>query len=625
MNRRFHDQLIKDTEALRRLVGECSSETIAGMCSAYVLDRTKFNERFGILAAPGRQIFFILGLMLTTPEPANAREFDHDDWQRSVNLSNSIYNSYLRMFSLGAEESSVSVDEWIGTRDVAASAFLHYFSTGILATREQITERIRRYVAPFDNELKVQTNISASEALHIADWMAANFERTAEGLHQTANAEKEARTELLLQAALENWDPVSLKQEMRKAVWRTKSKDLFQLLDSFLKVTRSSIRRQFGHRIADAFWKLYVSQRGTISDFTYLTERNPAEERPLFQVEEGVALCPSLSALYWSIVKASEAQLANGSHRHSFLRKRDKILESQVEHSLRRIFADTADYYPEVFETEALQYEHDLVLYWGSKLFIVEAKASPPVEPFRDPEKALTRLRRAFRSDRGIQKAYEQADRIRKRLEDGHTIDLFDRNRNRIAEIKPEGITDVYAICITRDDFGPLAADLSLLLEKEEDVPYPWVADIFDLQTIAGAWEYFGWGPDRLCEYLGDRIRLNGRLRAWDEMDIVGFFVRHGTLSYLNEAEVDRLQLTPDYSNVFDRIYEAKHGGEQVLYAPAEPTMGDFGEMLKDGSLDHFLTKDASGDLAGRKKQGRNELCNCGSGRKYKRCCGRQF
>ncbi|MDL2298280.1 type II toxin-antitoxin system RelB/DinJ family antitoxin [Synergistaceae bacterium OttesenSCG-928-D05] len=27
--------------------------------------------------------------------------------------------------------------------------------------------------------------------------------------------------------------------------------------------------------------------------------------------------------------------------------------------------------------------------------------------------------------------------------------------------------------------------------------------------------------------------------------------------------------------------------------------------------------------LSNRKKQGRNELCNCGSGQKYKRCCGR--
>lgn len=176
---------------------------------------------------------------------------------------------------------------------------------------------------------------------------------------------------------------------------------------------------------------------------------------------------------------------------------------------------------------------------------------------------------------------------------------------------------------MTRDDFGPLATDLSLLLEKEEDEPYPWAVNILDLQNFTDAWGYFGWGPNRLCEYLDDRIKLHGKISASDEMDIAGFFMQHGTLTYLTEAKADLLQLTPDYSNVLDRIYEAEHGGEPVVYEPTEPFMGDMREMLANAPHEEDTSDTALTRPLSRKKQGRNELCNCGSGKKYKRCCGR--
>lgn len=48
----------------------------------------------------------------------------------------------------------------------------------------------------------------------------------------------------------------------------------------------------------------------------------------------------------------------------------------------------------------------------GRTVIVVEAKASPPVEPFRDPDRAFVRVRHAFRSDRGIEHAFEQGRRI---------------------------------------------------------------------------------------------------------------------------------------------------------------------------------------------------------------------
>jgi hypothetical protein len=620
MDSSLHEQLIRDTESLRALVSECSSETVVGTCCAYALKRST-REESDYLVSPARQLFFLLGLMLTTPEPTNPKDFGEQEWQDSIELFNAIYTTYARMFWPKEEELPNLTDEWTRVREVVMPTFLHYFNTGVLASIEQVSERIRQYFVPFDADLKRDFGISASEALDVADWIAKYLQRSADELVDFATAEKEARLALLDRAAAEGWDLDRLRMETQNSDYGSIFADLSQRLQSFFKVPRSALLEQFGERITNSYWNLYVAKRGQTPDFTYLTERNPAEEKSLFQVEEGVAFCPLSNALYWAILKTCESQLSNSSLRDSYFRKRDKALESEVEGALRRIFGSTAEFYSEVFETEALQHEHDLIVLWNANLFVVEAKASPPLPPFRDPDKAFTRLKRAFQSDRGIQKAHEQAGRIRRQLVHGSSIDLFDSRKNKVVRIESKDVSNIYTICVTRDDFGPLAIDLSLLLEKEEDEPYSWAVNIFDLQTFANAWEHFGWGPDRLCEYLDDRIRLNGKLFASDEMEIAGFFVQHGMLSYLTEAEADRLHLTPDYSDVFDRIYEMKHGGDPVVYAPTEPFMEDMRKLLTDHQVDDPRPITAS---TSRKKQGRNERCNCGSGKKYKRCCGRQ-
>jgi hypothetical protein len=624
MDQELHEHLVEETEALRKLVGEYSSEAIAGMCSAYVLRRGAFDEESTTLMSPARQLFFLLGLMLTTPEPANPKRFGRQEWEESAELLNSIYSAYALMFWPKEEDLPNLTDEWRSVREVVMPTFLHYFNTGVLASVEQVSERIRRYIVPFDAELKDEFGISASEALSVADWITKHFQRSADELQEAARAVREARIDLVHRAVVEGWSPYHLAEETRKDK-TFRNLGISKMLRSFFKVSRDSLLERFGPRIADSYWALFVSRRGETTNFTYLTERNLAEEKPLFQVEEGFALCPLSNALYSAILRVSEARLNNGSSKDTFLKKRDKALESEVEQALHRIFGSTAKFYSAVFETETLQYEHDLVILWDGKLFSVEAKASPPIEPFRDPERAFTRLKRAFRSSRGIQKAFEQANRIRQQLASGSSVNFFDSDRNHIVEIRPEEVEAFYTVCVTRDDFGPLAVDLSLLLEKEEDEPYPWAVNILDLQNLIDAWQYFGWGPHRLCEYLNDRIHLNGKLFASDEMEIAGFFVQHGTLTHLVKAEADRLHLTPDYSNVFDRIYEAQHGGEPVVYAPTEPFMEDMRKLLADGPPDETLPETAPRKPINRKKQGRNELCNCGSGKKYKRCCGRSF
>ena len=216
------------------------------------------------------------------------------------------------------------------------------------------------------------------------------------------------------------------------------------------------------------------------------------------------------NALLGAILSQSEEFLANGPSRAKFFRSRDKILEEQTTLALRRILRGKTEVHRNLFESPDLQREHDLVILTDEICLFVETKATPPAEPFRDPEKAFTRLRRSFRSDTGIQKAYEQSLSLYRMVRKGQ-MTLYDRTGSKVLQL-PRTVSDrAFCVCVTNDSFGPIATFLSLLLRKKADDPYPWVVSILDLQQIAEMWEGFRWDGRQLKSYLSQRIYCTAR------------------------------------------------------------------------------------------------------------------
>jgi hypothetical protein len=294
-----------------------------------------------------------------------------------------------------------------------------------------------------------------------------------------------------------------------------------------------------------------------------------------------------------------------------------------VELAVRGFFPTEAAFVPSSYETPTAQYEHDLIVVWKRHVFVVESKASPPVEPFRDPERAYERIRRAFRSDRGIQKAYEQANRIRRALLiDRRDVTLYDKRGHRLATLSPGDFDDVFCICTTADDYGLLATDLSMLLELGSDGVYPWAVNVYDLEAFLNGLRRKAWGPDRLIEYLADRRKLNGKLRTGDELEIAGTFLKHGSLTQLVAAEADVVVLDPAYASVFDEIWRETQGGPAPrLEAPGDVVFTNLRDTLLGDAKD-VVTRAGSAEFVRREPLGRNQPCPCGSGRQYKRCHG---
>ena len=94
--------------------------------------------------------------------------------------------------------------------------------------------------------------------------------------------------------------------------------------------------------------------------------------------------------------------------------------------------------------------------------------------------------------------------------------------------------------------------------------------------------------------------------------------VRMHTLATLQLAhEPERLALKLDYSS--DKQLQAV---TPVFFSAKDINSNEIGEL--DNYAQRMIEKRFNARLTkgGKKKIGRNELCPCGSGKKYKKCCG---
>src|SRR5438552_874410 len=67
-------------------------------------------------------------------------------------------------------------------REVAMPAFLHYFNNALLASKEQIVERVKNYLSPFDEYFRTTTGISASDELQITEWIGQSLQGQSDNL-----------------------------------------------------------------------------------------------------------------------------------------------------------------------------------------------------------------------------------------------------------------------------------------------------------------------------------------------------------------------------------------------------------------------------------------------------------
>jgi hypothetical protein len=573
------------------------------------------------LVSPAKQWAFLLSLLMSTKEPKNPIEYKENKYKDIRHITNDLFSDYLILYFPSEEDSEEMSEDWYRVREVALPAFLHHFNTSLMASPEQVVNRVRSHLVPFDSFFLKEYGIDSTQSLSICEYISKKHEEKHEDIYKYKTTLEKIHLSLLDKAEKEKWNDEKVLNEIRNdKVAKEIAGNLLQQIDSIGMTLKKDIIENFGST-GEAFLKLFSIARGEGAVVEYPTGKFITEERPLVFIDSEQLFCYSVNNLYCAILSVFERTIGGSDLRAHYFQNRDKVLEREGVPFFKALMGPKTKILSNVFENDRSEYEHDIIAYDGNLCLVIEAKATPPIEPFRDPEKAYKRLKDAFYSDRGIQKAFLQANRIVRRLDAGEEIDLYDCYGKKVETLIPREVGLAIGVCLTRDNYGPLGTDLKLLLQKEQEDKYPWVMNILDLECLAEAWKYFKYETKKLKEYLETRILLHGKVFSTDELDFVGFFLRHGGLEQLRYTKMDLAYLEPSYSDIFDEVYKCIHcKGPAVEIQIKDPTIY---ELRKSPALDKPVCANREEPLGGKRRVGRNDPCPCGSGRKYKHCCGR--
>ncbi|MGI4741274.1 MAG: SEC-C domain-containing protein [Janthinobacterium lividum] len=613
-------QLHDAVTELQQIVATSSTREVAGMVYVsrmrFVGQPQQINSPGPRLHSPARQQPFFLGLLLATEEPVKPVPLSKAKWERCMHLLNKAFGAYAELFM--PEHPGQQSDEWWRAREVAGPVFLHYFNNGLIASVEQISDRIRACCVPFDAELVQATGLSASDALAIMNFIVDDLQHVQTVLAELGPKQKEEQKRFFSTGDFRRRDDPDFPE-----FFRTHYPILYNFHRQISRpgeVDRASIEAAFPTQAA-AFWAHYAIGRGQGPALHYPTEESIFDTKPLLLLNEVDVSCPSANSLFEAVLRSCEKALAKGPVRRQYFKHRDKVLEQEGEKQFRRLAGPQAQLVSSVFETPKAHYEHDLLVIVGTTVLVVEAKASPPVEPSRVPERAFERLRQGFRKDTGIQKGFDQAARLQRRLAAGESVPLYSRTGELVVTLNPQQHTECFCICLTRDDFGHLATNLSLLLEKDPAEPYPWAVNILDLEALANAWDFLEWNFTRLRDYLRQRQQVQGRIVGSDELEFAGAFIRHGSLMFGLDAHVDLMPLNPHYSDFFDELYvHLRYDGPAPRRQFTKPVLTDIRESLRTGQPSFGRAESFDGPAKGPR---RNDPCPCHSGLKWKKCHGR--
>ena len=506
------------------------------------------------LSSPYKQYLYLAGIRLSM----NGGNQDVDDAgiKNIKELLESISMDYTTVFFEHPQCDEKS-EEWRRAREVSMPLFLDYFNSDILNYEEQEVNRINiwfnKYSGYFEDKYKfsVQNLINIWSA--IVEWMR---------LKQTEVAGAIRSTVIKSHEKFKNNIDSGMDYEGAIALGRDEILPLILNYGREFYMPTQMLYDKFNKEIIDSFLDVFCITEQT-RDFRYYTQENPFSQRPLWRCSDNAFFCPVYKQLLHAIFNFLYSNLEKSPYRDSFLHHRDISTETQTKSLFRSLFPSCAKIYSSVYEKNDSHDEHDLLILYKKKIIIIEVKAGKIREPFRNPDKAYERIKGDFYSRSGIQKAYDQALKLKRYIESNESVILFDRTGNELVKINKDDYNDCFLFCITAEKYGLLGTQLSILLRKKEDESYPWVCNLYDLQTIIKTFVHKHYNWKIFLEYVRLRIKNHEIFYAFDELEICGAFLMGKINGYIKRAKRDKIDLigfSPDMSNIFDEIYFREKG-----------------------------------------------------------------
>lgn len=536
------------------------------------------------LMSPQKQYMYLAGLLMSTEDKSDGSIMKSEIFDELESDVQEITQEYIRTFlniDYKAEPNNAKRNL------VSMEAFTSYFDTGILRYPEQTIELIRELYTDFDLHLEEMTGLVLEDFISFYQLICDTFE-------ETMNASKYTMESIKKQLNSFNPFAVDIEKEYERFLAFAQgaaSINLQNTMDNLNTIKSASVMEMFGKKKGEKLLDIFGLYRAE-TDFLYYNGKNPFAEKPLCWIDKETLFIVHPQFLLNAIYNYITDTLENPKNPFADKYKKSKadIVENLFIKLLEKIFGEEAKYHTSVCEERGTK-EHDILIEFKDYILIAEVKASKVREPFFNPEKGYKRVRDHFKSDSGIGGAYEQAIILKKFMEVKNDAILFE-NKNKKFVVENISKKKILPIVLTLNQFGGLAVNTSMILEKEDNQPYPWVCNWHDLENIIEILQYLNKKPDDFMDYIVWRIANHTNVLSSDELDVIeGYFVN----SYVKEKK-GAIYFPPNGPSLIDKIYFERHGIPYEFPLKKSPVYK-------------------------KKKIGRNAPCPCNSGKKFKKCC----
>jgi len=555
LEKNSYKELESKIDNLKEIISKVNTiEILLAINHETLIVRENYQERIG-LTSPFSQFQYLYGLAVSTEKITEIVPLDSELWGKIKKILNQIFYYYGDNFFPKEYKSKENINmKLLEESEISMSAFIEYFNNFMLCYVEQIVDRIKRWFKKYDNLIKIETNCSVDDFLDFYGFIVNSTQKKWKLLYKQRGNIDEIYRELNEKLYLSEFDCFLKTITLHRNLER-----LEREFDKLCEIKICEIKKRFGEEKTIAFLNLFTISENN-QNFRYYTEENPVSTHPIFKINDQVLLNLNNRFLMNAIYILLNNILEKSRKKGKFFKTRSIESENKTMTMFKVLFKDRASYFQNIFEEPNKQFEHDILIIFEKNIFIIEVKSSKKREPLRDPKRAFKRIEDDFNRENGIQKAYEQALHLKNRILNNKQTILFDERGNVRTEILRDLISEIYLICVTRESFGVIATNLSLLLTKPDEEKYPWCVNIFDLETIIDGFCYKKLKPEDFIYYLKKRSELHKVIFAIDELDIAGYFLCYGDFKDIESKRADRVFLSPIYCDIFDKIYYEKRG-----------------------------------------------------------------
>lgn len=264
------------------------------------------------------------------------------------------------------------------------------------------------------------------------------------------------------------------------------------------------------------------------------------------------------------------------NYQTSLSHNRGQVGEEIVYESLSQVFGKDNTYKSVIITTKKGHRDTDIdvLCILGNKALCVQVKSKKLTLPAKRGD--TDQLVKDFKG--AVQDAYNQGLVSRNKI-----LENKAKFYNEFGEeiIFPNIITDIYIMGITTENYPSLTHQSFIMLEKEDNDPYPIFLSIFDLELLV----HYLKDPYDFLYYVRQRISLMDYYRADEEMVYLGYHLQKKLWPY---EEADGVAIDTDFGYIIDRnYYPLKAGYDHLVSETNDPIKN----LWKDEAFDKLCAE----------------------------------